>query len=155
LTQQVFGLVDSGLKIQIAIHPDPQSVASRRVVPLDHTPTWKVTKNPFMAALSKKVLQNRDPNADAMHAQTVLQQDSMAMNNLNVNVNPMGMAGQMQQQEQEVIYAFGEMEDVRGVVHLRLPPGKKFDHLGVKVQFVGRVEMVSFDGLCVSFFDLN
>ena len=77
----------------------------------------------------------------------------MAMN-MNVNGGMGGMGGGMpgqMQQEQEVIYAFGEMEDVRGVVHLRLPPGKKFDHLGVKVQFVGRVEMVSLDRLWLFF----
>ncbi len=84
-----------------------------------------------------------------MHAQT---QQTQSLGNVNVNNNfnnpnmNMNMMGHMQQQQQEVIYAFGEMEDVQGVVNFCLPPGKKFDHLGIKVQLLGRVEMVR-DGM--------
>ena len=49
----------------------------------------------------------------------------------------------MQIQDQ-TIYAYGEFEDVQGVAHLTLPPGKKFEHLGIKIQFVGRVDMVRY-----------
>lgn len=45
----------------------------------------------------------------------------------------------------EVIYAYGEHEDVQGVAHLILAPGKKFEHLGIKIEFVGRVDMVSIN----------
>lgn len=41
----------------------------------------------------------------------------------------------------EMVYAYGEQEDVQGVAHLILPQGKKFEHLGIKIQFVGRVDM--------------
>ena len=99
-----------------------------------------------MAALSKKAMKIRDPNLDAMHAQQVQQQQfNMNMNNMNMG---MGTGVQNYAQEQEIIYAFGEMEDVQGVVHLRLPPGKKLEHLGVKIQFVGRVDLVSSVVFC-------
>jgi hypothetical protein len=59
------------------------------------------------------------------------------------------MQPHMQQQQpfqqpfqQQTLYAYGEHEDVQGVVHLILPPGRKFESLGVKIQFVGRVDMV-------------
>lgn len=95
-----------------------------------------------MVALAKKAMKSRDPAADAVYAQAQQQQSLGSVGMHHMGMNGMGMPGQMQQQ-QEVIYAFGEMEDVQGVVRLCLPPGKKFDHLGVKVQFVGRVDMVS------------
>lgn len=57
--------------------------------------------------------------------------------------NAMNMNMNMQIQDQ-TIYAYGEFEDVQGVAHLTLPPGKKFEHLGIKIQFVGRVDMVRY-----------
>ena len=126
---QVFGLGESGLKIQIDIQPNPQSVASNKVVPLDHRPSWKVGKNPFIAGLQKKT----PPNANAVQPQQFM--------------NGYGTPGR------EVIYAYGELEDVQGVVHLLLPPGKKFEHLGVKIQYVGRVDMVSTSIICLKTYD--
>ena len=46
------------------------------------------------------------------------------------------------QHQHQTLYAYGEHEDIQGVVHLVLPPGKKFESLGIKIQFVGRVDMV-------------
>ena len=41
-----------------------------------------------------------------------------------------------------VVYAYGDGQDVQGVIHFMLPPGKTYDHLGIKVQFLGRITMV-------------
>ena len=42
----------------------------------------------------------------------------------------------------QAIVAYEASRDIRGVVRLRLPPGKKAEHLGIKVQFIGRIDMV-------------
>eukprot|EP01083_Nonionella_stella_P215362 775163_1 len=94
-----------------------------------------------MASLAKRALKNRDPNMDAMHAQQAQQQQLMGVNPSNMNMNMNMNVNNSYAQQQEVIYAFGEMEDVQGVVHLCLLPGKRLEHLGVKIQFVGRVDM--------------
>jgi len=40
-----------------------------------------------------------------------------------------------------MVYAYDAAEDVAGKVTLYLPQGKKADHLGIKVQFFGRIDM--------------
>jgi hypothetical protein len=65
----------------------------------------------------------------------------MDMNmNMNANMNRgYGYGG-----TQKVIYAYsGISQDVQGVVNLILQPGKKYDHNGIKIQFLGRIDMVS------------
>lgn len=42
----------------------------------------------------------------------------------------------------DVVYAYDGGQDVGGVVHLTLPHGKSYEHLGVKIQFLGRISMV-------------
>ena len=44
----------------------------------------------------------------------------------------------------EIIFVYGAMQDVSGRVILRIPPtasGKKWEHLGIKIQFLGRIDM--------------
>lgn len=43
------------------------------------------------------------------------------------------------------LFAYEASQDVSGKVILSLPPGKKADHLGIKIQFIGRIDMVSGD----------
>ena len=43
----------------------------------------------------------------------------------------------------QAVVAYEASRDVSGVVRLRVPPGKKVEHLGIKVQFIGRIDMVS------------
>merc|ERR1719410_2238656 len=38
-------------------------------------------------------------------------------------------------------FAYDSCEDVEGIVTLSLPYGKRVDHLGIKVEFVGRIDM--------------
>lgn len=41
------------------------------------------------------------------------------------------------------IVAYSSEQDVEGQVTLAMPPGKKMDHLGIRVKFFGRIDMVS------------
>jgi len=41
----------------------------------------------------------------------------------------------------DVVYAYDGEQDVSGCVHLTLPHGKSYEHLGVKIQFLGRIAM--------------
>lgn len=43
------------------------------------------------------------------------------------------------------LFAYEASQDVGGKVILSLPPGKKADHLGIKIQFIGRIDMVRVD----------
>ena len=43
--------------------------------------------------------------------------------------------------EGEVSYAYDAEQDVEGKVVLSIPPGKKVDHLGIKVVWIGRIDM--------------
>jgi Vacuolar protein sorting-associated protein 26 len=43
---------------------------------------------------------------------------------------------------QSAVVAFEATRDVGGIVRLLVPPGKKMEHLGIKVQFIGRIDMV-------------
>jgi hypothetical protein len=48
-----------------------------------------------------------------------------------------------------LLYAYEASQDVGGKVVLTLPPGKKADHLGIKIQFIGRIDMVRLSLLFV------
>ena len=41
-------------------------------------------------------------------------------------------------------FAYEASQDVGGKIVLTLPPGKKADHLGIKIQFIGRIDMVRY-----------
>ena len=43
----------------------------------------------------------------------------------------------------EDVYAYDALMDVEGIITLSIPPGKKAEHLGMRVEFVGRIDMVS------------
>jgi hypothetical protein len=42
----------------------------------------------------------------------------------------------------QAVVAYEVSQDVAGIVRLRIPPGKKMEHLGIKIQFIGRIDMV-------------
>jgi len=44
-------------------------------------------------------------------------------------------------QNNRISFAYDSSEDVQGTVTLSLPYGKRIDHLGIKVEFVGRIDM--------------
>lgn len=92
------GLVGGGLKIEIFLEAnDNNTTINDKVVPMHHTPNWKLRKNPFWGVGS---------------------------------VTPMN--GEL---------AFEASQDIKGKVVLTLPHGKKADHLGIKIQFIGRIDM--------------
>lgn len=129
----LFGIGSNPLQIQIEIQPNQNSLQSKTIIPLDHSPNWRVSKNVFMSALSKQTLQN------------VIRKNNTAVMQVHphqpVVAEPQFGGMPQQQQLQPIIYAHSETEDVQGVVHLMLPPGKHFEHAGIKIQFVGRIEM--------------
>lgn len=132
----LFGIGSQPLQIQIDIQPNPNSLQSKSIVPLDHAPSWRVSKNVFMASLSRQTLQS------------FIQKNNTAMLQIHphqpVNASAVHSSyGPAQQQLQPIIYAHSEKEDVQGVVHLILQPGKQLEHAGIKIQFIGRIEMVS------------
>jgi Vacuolar protein sorting-associated protein 26 len=43
---------------------------------------------------------------------------------------------------QSAVVVFEATRDIAGMVRLVIPPGKKMEHLGIKVQFIGRIDMV-------------
>jgi hypothetical protein len=113
LIKSFFGLGGGGLKVDIilqdAVKPGQQQdqppVPNDQVVPMHHTPSWKLRKNPFFRVGSTVV---------------------PAMNEMGV----------------PAICAYEAAQDVGGKIVLTLPPGKKADHLGIKIQFIGRIDMV-------------
>ncbi len=46
------------------------------------------------------------------------------------------------EKEDSVVYVYDVNEDIEGVVNLYLPPGKKTDHMGIKMHLFGRIELV-------------
>lgn len=138
----VFGFGDSGIKIQIDIQPNPQAVAAGSVVPLTHRPSWKVTKNPFHGNLQKLALwKEYHPSSshDARVHPTTSNNPMYYGSSMPSSVPPMMMVAST---GEEKLYAYGENDDVQGVVHLFLPAnGRKYEHLGIKIQFVGRVDV--------------
>jgi hypothetical protein len=139
----LFGIGGNPLQIQIEIQPNQNSLQSKSIVPLDHSPNWRVSKNVFMSSLSKQTLQN------------VIRKNNTAMMQVHPHqpvVAEPQFGGMSPQPLQPIIYAHSETEDVQGVVHLMLQPGKHFEHAGIKIQFVGRIEMVRrfSAGMCVT-----
>lgn len=55
-------------------------------------------------------------------------------------VAPNSITGEREIKPQLVAYE--AQQDVGGVVTLHVAPGKKIEHLGIKVQFIGRIDTV-------------
>jgi len=43
-------------------------------------------------------------------------------------------------QQQPDLYAYEQHQDIAGIVTLQLAPGKTMEHLGIKIQFIGRID---------------
>jgi vacuolar protein sorting-associated protein 26 len=85
---------------------------------LDHYPSWKLHKNPFWRV---------------KHPANVGQKQLAA-------VTPV-MTANGELEVRAPIVAYEQHQDVSGVVTLHLAPGKKVEHLGIKIQFIGRIDM--------------
>ena len=51
------------------------------------------------------------------------------------------MAGPYGGMQSEAIFCYEQHQDVSGIVSLYLGPGKKVEHMGIKIQFIGRIDM--------------
>jgi len=51
------------------------------------------------------------------------------------------MAGGGQFQQEKSLFVYEQHQDVSGTVILQIAPGKQVEHLGIKVQFIGRIDM--------------
>ena len=106
-----------GVKIDIRNTPTPQQQQTPgAIVPMDHFPSWKLHKNPFWRV--------KHPNGRKL-----------------ASVAPVMTASGDLQEVKAPIFAYEQHQDVSGVVTLTLPPGKKLEHLGIKVMFIGRIDM--------------
>mmetsp|Transcript_12657 Transcript_12657/g.27405 ORF Transcript_12657/g.27405 Transcript_12657/m.27405 type:complete len:382 (-) Transcript_12657:135-1280(-) len=120
-----FGLGGGGIRVEIELDNHPERAG---VVALDHPPGWKVRKNVFASLKyppGKRGLSN--PSAVTNGAASAI-----------TPVAPGSAAGGG---GHGAVYAYEASEDVEGRVLLFLPQGKKADHLGIKVQFFGRIDM--------------
>lgn len=107
-----------GVKIDIRTTPTPEQEYQNAVVPMDHYPSWKLHKNPFWRV-------KHPANAGQKLA----------------SVAPVMMTASGELDVRAPVVAYEQHQDVGGVVTLHLPPGKRVEHLGIKVQFIGRVDM--------------
>lgn len=200
-----FGALTGGSGLVVEIHLEPPSAkiptatpsqSTKPVVPvLEHTPSWRLHKNPFWRVKHPAKLmtasapvapytpshQQQQPQSPYGQQQPQMQygspaypqqqqqpydpykQPSMAPPNYyggastassmmasSTMSNSGMMASQYQQQQQPghfgnkvetPLYIYEADDDVQGSVVFRLPPGKKAEHLGIKVQFLGRIDM--------------
>ncbi len=81
--------------------------------------TRKLQKNPFWRV--------KHPNSSRFNSQA--------------SVAPMMPGGGQYGQQESAIFAYEQHQDINGLVTLYLAPGKKVEHLGIKIQFIGRIDM--------------
>mmetsp|Transcript_21941 Transcript_21941/g.54304 ORF Transcript_21941/g.54304 Transcript_21941/m.54304 type:complete len:373 (-) Transcript_21941:1939-3057(-) len=108
-----------GVKIHIRSTPtSEQRQTPNAIARMDHYPSWKLQKNPFWRV--------KHPNSGGrgFHNQA--------------SVAPNMQYGQMQE---TAMFAYEQHQDVSGIATLYLAPGKKVEHMGIKVQFIGRIDM--------------
>lgn len=120
-----FGL--GGASVQIGITLTPPVKAQDKIVRLHRSQRWKVHKNPYHQF---HYFENKAGRSDS--AQKF---DQIAAS----SVTPHSSS----ETPHEDVYAYDAAMDVEGVITLSIPPGKKVEHLGMRVEFVGRIEMVS------------
>lgn len=113
----------NNLVIEIQIDPpsSPTPVAQPSPpVVLDHHPSWKLHKNPFWRV--------QHPGGNKIQ--------------LIGGILPYGSPTIPTTHTKEIIYVFQPSQTISGRVIFRLPPGAKApDHLGIKIQFIGRIDM--------------
>jgi vacuolar protein sorting-associated protein 26 len=85
------------------------------IIPLDHYPSWKLHKNPFWRV--------KHPNGSKL-----------------ASVAPM-MTSSGEVEVKPNLFAYEAHQDIGGVVTLSMTPGKKVEHMGIKIQFIGRIDM--------------
>lgn len=112
--QLPFGLGGSNLQVEIAL--DSSGIISE-------LPSWKVRKNAFAHALKEP----SDPRSVTTSSSTTMTQNKALSSK------------QSSSSWVEASYIYEADDDVKGSVILSLPYGKRVDHLGIKVELVGRI----------------
>jgi len=111
-----------GVKIHIRTTPTPEQQQNpQAITPIDHYPNWKLHKNPFWRV--------KHPNSSRFQSQASV-----------VPFVPFVPQGQHQMQE-TALFAYEQSQDIGGIVTLQVATGKKVEHLGIKIQFIGRIDM--------------
>lgn len=107
---------------------------------MDHHPSWKLHKNPFWRvkhpSLKKAVVAPDDAVARNSASGT------MSTVTAGINTAPHLTSTSMGVTMEDQMYVYEASEPVQGVCILSLQSGKKMDHLGIKIQFIGRIDMV-------------
>lgn len=143
------GVVGGGLTVQIDIQPDQYGLSTGQIVPIDHEPSWKLGKNPFQQACINKTLNQNAAVPGAGVGGGQMDNNNMYANNNNGFIpqqqqNGMNMGidrGYAYNGGKPMVYAYSDVQDIQGVVNLIIPHGKRYEHLGIKVQFLGRVDV--------------
>lgn len=116
------------MKIDIQITPtDQQKKTVGALAPIDHYPSWKLQKNPFWRVNHPNNGKNR------IASMAPVPQHSPLLSG--------GIHAQLMASQERIIYAYEQHQDVGGIVRLYLTAGKKVEHLGIKIQFIGRIDM--------------
>jgi vacuolar protein sorting-associated protein 26 len=122
-------LTGGGNNLIMEIQLDPPTSASSQAVPIvvmDHIPSWKLHKNPFWKV--------QHPGGSKMQPVVVGGSPNM--------YDSQQLSSPHSQQSQQLIYAFEPSQTITGRVVFHSASGNKgIDHLGIKVQFIGRIDM--------------
>jgi vacuolar protein sorting-associated protein 26 len=137
--------------VEIRLTPDANATTDQ-MVPMDHTPSWRLHKNPFWrvkhpAGGKHFTAQNSQSQQQQQQSQQQYQSQFQSPEYRSEN-DPTGSGsgntggtGGSNTVGTGVLHAYEASQDVTGNVTLRLPHSKKFEHLGIKVQFIGRIDM--------------
>ena len=101
--------------MDIQLTPTPQQ--QNEIMPMDHYPSWKLHKNPFWRV--------KHPQGAKLASVTPV----------------MTASGELEVKQQQV-FAYEASQDIGGIATIHLAPGKKAEHLGIKIMFIGRIDMV-------------
>lgn len=141
-----------GVKIEIKLVPQQTQNQQHygvqpppaELIPLDHFPSWKLHKNPFWRVKHPSL-------APGIKLASIAPSNPTAMGN-SMSMSGGGMGGSMMgggmggdvdvMSTKSQLFAYEAQQDVGGIVTLYVAPGKKIEHLGIKVQFIGRIDMV-------------
>lgn len=109
------------MKIDIKTIPTQQQHETPgAIVPMDHYPGWKLHKNPFWRVKHPMDAQKIAPATPVM-----------------------SVTGEMEVRPQ--LFAYEQQQDLSGVVTLHLPPGRQVEHMGIKIMFIGRIDMTGLN----------
>lgn len=161
LISSVFRLGGGGLKIQIDIRANSEGIASGVIVPLDHVPGWKIKKNPY-SSLNHRTAHVRNHKT----SNSLYDDNTSVVSDITSQTYANGYFGRKDSSEchimyngdisnafgikpeADILYAYDSDQNIEGNVTFFLPQGKRYEHLGIKIEFLGRITMkkVAFEG---------